>query len=185
VVLVALGGFGLVRALLPADPQQPVRSSAAATAATRSSAASSSAPSTSAAVSPSVTPTPTPTPTPTATPTPTQTPTPTTASGGATPVATIEHYYSLVPGDTDDAWQLLTGSYRQNHAGGRSGFDEFWRPVRSVTATDVRQTGTNAVEATLTYRRTDGSVTVEDTTFQLVREGGALLIADSAVVSSR
>ena len=38
----------------------------------------------------------------------------------------------------------------------------------------------DAVEATLTYTRSSG-VEVDDTTFRLVREGGVLKIADSAV----
>ena len=185
VVLVALGGLGLLRAVTAGDGPAPTRSAPAA-AATRTPATSPSPSSTPTAPSPSVTPSPTPTaasPSPSATPAPTATSAPPAAA--ATPVATIRRYYSLVPRDTGAAWQLMTDAYRTDHAGGRAAYDEFWRPVRSVTATDVRSIGTDAVEATLTYRRSDGSTTVEDTTFRLVRDGGVLKIADSDVVSSR
>ncbi|RIX28860.1 serine/threonine protein kinase [Amnibacterium setariae] len=189
VVLVALGGFGLLRAVQSGDGPAPTRSAPAA-AATRTPAASPSRAPSSAAPSPSVTASPSATPSPTSTPSsPSSSPTPTAtsapAAGAATPVAAIRRYYSLVPGNTAAAWQLLTAGYQQNHAGGRASYDEFWRPVRSISATDVRSIGSDAVEATLTYRRSDGSVTVEDTTFRLVRDGGVLKIADSDVVSSR
>jgi hypothetical protein len=98
----------------------------------------------------------------------------------ASPVATIQRYYTLVPRDTSAAWPLLTASYQTNHAGGRRGFDSFWAPVQSVSATNVRQIGTNLVRATLTYRRSSGT-SVEVTTFRLVNEGGVLKIADSSV----
>jgi hypothetical protein len=77
----------------------------------------------------------------------------------------------------------MTADYQTNHAGGRSAYDAFWAPVRSVSATHVRSIGANRVEAVITYRRDSGR-TVEDTTFALVQDGGALKIADSSVVSS-
>ena len=205
VVLLALGAFGLVRALLPGDPPasagsasgaaaSPASSGSAPTSPPPSSAPSSGAPSSAApsstapsSVAPSST-----APSSSAAPTRTPAPTPTATAGrstgsteAGTPVAAIERYYALVPGDTASAWQQLTAGYQTGHAGGRASYDAFWRAVRSVSATDVRSIGTNEVEVTLTYRRTDGSVAVEDTTFRLVEEGGVLKIADSSVVSSR
>ena len=186
VLLLLVGGFGLLRSVLPGST--PTRSSAAAAPAVSRSTASSAptAAATSSAASPTPTTTPTPTPTPTSTPTASPTPsaTPTSNAGGTatgSPVAAIRHYYTLVPNDTSGAWPLLTAAYQSGHAGGRQAYDRFWAPVRSISATNVRSIGTNLVEATLTYRRDDGSVSVEDTTFRLVQEGGVLKIADSSV----
>jgi hypothetical protein len=95
-------------------------------------------------------------------------------------VATVQRYYTLVPRNTSAAWSQLTSDYQTNHAGGRQGFDSFWAPVQSVTATNVRQVGADLVRATLTYRRSSGT-SVEVTTFRLVEQGGVLKIADSSV----
>jgi hypothetical protein len=188
IVVLALGGFGLVRALQPPGRADPTQSAPAA-AASRSVAASPTTPASSPAPSPSITPSSTPAPTspaPTsAAPSRTTTPSRTTApapapAAAATPVATIQRYYTLVPRNTSAAWPLLTANYQTNHAGGRRGFDSFWAPVQSVSATNVRQIGTNLVRATLTYRRSSGT-SVEVTTFRLVNEGGVLKIADSSV----
>ena len=101
-------------------------------------------------------------------------------AGRGAPVAAIQRYYTLVPRNTSAAWPLMTASYQTNHAEGRANFDAFWGQVQSVSATNVRQVGTNLVRATLTYRRSSGT-SVEVTTFRLVNEGGVLKIADSSV----
>ncbi|MGT2427128.1 serine/threonine-protein kinase [Amnibacterium kyonggiense] len=185
VVLLAVLALGLVLLLRPGGQASAVRSpTAGPIASTRPSAASASA-----SPKPSATPTrsSTPSATPDRTPTP-STPTsstpastaPTGTGGSTSPVAAIERYYALVPGDTDAAWPLMTADYQTNHAGGRAAYDAFWAQVRSVRATDVRQIGTDEVEATLTYTRSSG-VEVDDTTFRLVDEGGVLKIAESSV----
>jgi serine/threonine protein kinase len=183
-LLLALAGLG-VRMLVTADPGTPTRSATAA--ATGRSAAASPSASASATSSPAPTATVAPSLAPTASPTPTPTATATTVPGNgsaASPVAAIQRYYSLVPNDLADAWPLMTTSYQSDHAGGRQAYDRFWAPVRTVTATRVRATGTNRVEATITYHYDDGRVTAEDTVFQLVRVDGVLKIADSSVVGS-
>ncbi|GAA2753582.1 serine/threonine-protein kinase [Amnibacterium kyonggiense] len=182
VVLLAALAVGLLLLIRPGAPSTGIRSPAAGP------SASTSAPAASPSATPSAsTPSPTPsTPSPppsSSSPAPTPSSTPSTSSGNGTatsPVAAIERYYTLVPGNTDAAWPLMTADYQQNHAGGRAAYDEFWAQVRSIRATNVRQIGPDQVEATLTYTRASG-VEVDDTTFRLVREGGVLKIADSAV----
>ena len=178
VVLLALVGIGL-RALLPTGTPTPDRSTPPAAVAGSAATSPSAAPSTTA--SPTTTPTATPTPTPTPTTTATATPTP-TAARATSPVDAIRRYYTLVPNDTADAWPLMTAAYQTNHAGGRQAYDRFWAPVRTVTATNIRATGTNRVEATITYRYDDGRVSVEPTSFELVESDGVLKIAESTVV---
>ncbi|MGN6446254.1 serine/threonine-protein kinase [Amnibacterium sp.] len=175
VVLLAVLALGLVLTLLPGSPTAVARTSSPPT---KSVTTPSPAP------TPSSTPSATPTPssTPTSTPTSSPSATPTSKPAPAeTPAATIEHYYTLVPRNTAAAWPLMTAAYQSGHAGGRASYDAFWAQVRSVTATNVRRIADDRVEATLTYRR-DSGVSVENTVFRLVREGGVWKIADSAVV---
>ncbi|MBW4042378.1 MAG: protein kinase [Acidobacteria bacterium] len=185
VLLLLLGGFGLLRGIVPTSPSHPQTSHRAAGSVPPSSPASTPVP-TSAAPTRAASTSPDPSSTPAASVPPPSVPAGTAPpkAAAATPVAAIEHYYTLVPGDTADAWQLMTAAYQTNHAGGRQSYDAFWAPVRSVSATQVRSIGTGRVEATITYVRDTGARTVEDTTFVLVEDGGVLKIADSSVVSS-
>ena len=99
-------------------------------------------------------------------------------------VSAISRYYGLVPGNLNTAWGLLTPEYQANHAGGRNAYDRFWAPVGSASATNVRATGADSVQATITYRYRSGKVTTEVTGFRMVAQGGVLKIADSTVISS-
>jgi hypothetical protein len=99
-------------------------------------------------------------------------------------VDTITGYYSLVPGDLDTAWQLMTADYQVNHVGGREAFGAFWGDVAAVEVTDVVASAPDAAQATLTYSFTDGSVVQEVTAYRLVDEGGVLKIAATDVLSS-
>ncbi len=57
--------------------------------------------------------------------------------------------------------------------------------MQQVIATDVVATGPGTVEATITYTFTDGTVSVERTEYQLVRDGDQLKIDNSTVLSSQ
>jgi eukaryotic-like serine/threonine-protein kinase len=76
------------------------------------------------------------------------------------PVSFVQSYYALLPGDTDQAWQLL-GPDAQQASGGRSTFDTFYGELQSVTLQNVRQTGADTVEATVVFVRRDGTTTSE------------------------
>lgn len=92
-----------------------------------------------------------------------------TASG--TPVAAVQHYYSLLPDDTASAWQLLTSSFQNGRAGGRQSYDNYWGQIRTVTASNVVATGSSSVQATITYTYKTGRVVSERTNFNLVEQG--------------
>ncbi|WP_035937074.1 hypothetical protein, partial [Knoellia aerolata] len=121
---------------------------------------------------------------------PTPTPTPATQSP-ASPATTsrlasaITDYYALLPGDTAQAWPLMTADYQSRNAGGRESYEAFWNEINDVSVSDVEATAPDRVVATLTYTRDNGRVDVERTSFRLVDEGGRLKIAASEVLSSR
>jgi serine/threonine protein kinase len=96
--------------------------------------------------------------------------------GAATPVATVDGYYDLVPDDLDSAWSLMTPTLQDEI--GRDTFDGFWATISDVDATEVRRTGPDTVTALITYTGTDGGTESEERTFTLERSTDGYLIAD-------
>jgi Serine/threonine protein kinase len=99
------------------------------------------------------------TPTPTPTPEPTESPTETPAPPGD-PVAFMQNYYRLLPGNTAAAWAMLSPS-AQSASGGREGFDRFYATLRQVWIENIRRDGEGAVTATVVFTKLDGTVTRE------------------------
>ena len=185
-VLLGLGGWAL--AALPGHGNAP---SSGAGSSTHPSHAASSTPA-SVPLSPGRSPsshpaTATTSPSPSSSPKPptsaTATATGTNQDVAAQLVSTIENYYKLVPGDLKDAWTWMTPDYQTNHAGGRSGYDNFWSQVQSVSASSVVASPPNSVTATINYLYKNGSTVVERTQFGMVKQGDRWLIASSSVVS--
>jgi serine/threonine protein kinase len=96
-------------------------------------------------------------------------------TGLAAQKAFLRDYFSKAPGGTDEAWAML-GPREQAKAGGRDSFNGFWRTIQSVGVGNVVSAGSNSVEATLTYRKTDGGVSTERHRLDLVRSDGGYLI---------
>ena len=97
----------------------------------------------------------------------------------------MSDYYALMPGNTDAGWARLTPAFQSGIAQNRDYYNSFWAGVESVSTSDVVATGPNTVQATITYTFTDGSVSVERTEYQLVRDGAQLKIDNSTVLSSQ
>ncbi len=101
------------------------------------------------------------------------------------PQRAITDYYTLVPDDLPTAWQRLTPKYQQNHAGGFTGYQNFWNPVQRVTVSGVTASHDGAVDATIGYFFKDGRVVEEQTSYGLVAEDGLWKIDSSTVRSSQ
>jgi eukaryotic-like serine/threonine-protein kinase len=104
-----------------------------------------------------------PTPSPTQARPTTEAPPPTTEPSvpeGTDAVAFVQGYYGLLPGNVDDAWQLLS-SQAQSASGGRGSYERFWADMASVSVQDPRQTGKDTVEGTVVFTRRDGTTTSE------------------------
>jgi hypothetical protein len=93
----------------------------------------------------------------------------------------VSRYYSLVPGNLDEAFGLLTTDYQTRVAGGRQAYQRFWDAYSAATATDVTGSPPSTVTATVAYTTKGGQVVRERTTFGLVEEGGVLKINSSTV----
>jgi serine/threonine protein kinase len=96
----------------------------------------------------------------------------------------ISHYYTLVPGNLDEAWGYMTPDYQTNHAGGPTGYRDFWDQIESVSATDIVAQPPSTVTATITYHYKNGQTVVEPTSYGLVFSDGIWKIASSSVLSS-
>ncbi len=98
---------------------------------------------------------------------------------------TITGYYALMPDNLPVAWERLTADYQQNHAGGFTGYQDFWNPVQRVTVSDVSVQPGGAVDATIEYFFKDGRVIEERTSYGLLAEDGLWKIDSSTVRSSQ
>ena len=89
-----------------------------------------------------------------------------------------------MPANTDAGWARLTPAFQSGIAQDREYYNSFWAGVASVEVSDATGTPPGTAEATVTYRFTDGSVSVEDTVYELVQDGGVLKINNSTVLTS-
>ena len=96
--------------------------------------------------------------------------------------AAIRDYYALLPGNTDAGYALLTENYREDQAGSRSSYENFWGGFTSVEVSDVTATGPSTVTARLRYVRNDGQVFRETRSYRLVRQDGVLKIDASRII---
>ncbi|NMH82514.1 serine/threonine protein kinase, partial [Pseudonocardia xinjiangensis] len=99
---------------------------------------------------------PTHTPSRTAEPTTRTEPPPPNQAPPSDPVGFVQTYYSLLPGNTDAAWAMLSPRAQQE-SNGRATFDGFYATVQSVTVRNARQTGSNTVQADLAFVNKNGS----------------------------
>jgi len=95
----------------------------------------------------------------------------------------VRSYFATVPGDTDTGWSKLAPRMQ---AVGRGPYEDFWSGVSAVRTDRVAaESGSPAVEVSLTYTFDNGRVVAEDQLITLQRSGGEYLIADDQVLSSR
>ena len=174
-VLIVAAGIAAVAFLVPkfnqATPEPRPADTPAATASTKVESTTPAAPSpsqTTGSASPRQTPSPSASPT-------------TSEIPAADLTKAITDYYTLLPENTDAAWNLLTPTY-QGKAGGRKSYDGFWNSIDSVKASSVRATGPNTVEAAITYQEKGDAKSSERRSFTLVKSGDVLKIDQSAVI---
>jgi hypothetical protein len=97
----------------------------------------------------------------------------------------LTSYYSLLPGNQDQAFNSLTTSYQQNKAKGLSGYHSWWNGIQRVELKDVVAQPPTSVTASIYYYFKDGTRTEERTAFTLVQDGSTWKIAGSNPLSSQ
>ncbi|MFL6110665.1 MAG: serine/threonine-protein kinase [Catenulispora sp.] len=109
--------------------------------------------------------------------------TPSTSASADIPTqlaSAITNYYSLVPGNLNQAWGLMTADYQQHKALGFENYRKFWQSMQKVTVSDVVAKAPDTVIATIGYYPKNDAPSQERTTFTLVQEGGVWKIAHSS-----
>jgi eukaryotic-like serine/threonine-protein kinase len=86
----------------------------------------------------------------------------------------VRDYYALLPGATDEAFDLLTDR-AQRKSGGKRTYTKFWNTIESVQVENTQSDG-DRVAATLLYESKNGKKSRETSSFALVEEDGKLLI---------
>jgi hypothetical protein len=86
----------------------------------------------------------------------------------------VRDYYALLPDQTDEAYDLLTGRAKEKSRGKRT-YTRFWNTIESVDVLDTDVEG-NRVAAELLYKTKSGRTSREATSFALVQKNGQLLI---------
>ncbi len=94
----------------------------------------------------------------------------------------IRDYYALLPDQTDEAFQLLTGRAKEKSKGERT-YKRFWNTIESVEVLNTDVEG-NRVSADLLYTTGNGRTSREATSFALVEKDGKLLIENFVRVGS-
>ncbi|AQA02978.1 hypothetical protein BVC93_11640 [Mycobacterium sp. MS1601] len=94
----------------------------------------------------------------------------------------VTEYYSLLPEDTDSAWQMLSAGY-QDQTGGQREYEKFWRSVDSVSVDSISARDDSSVSAQLTYVMRNGRSSSETRWLEVEPVNGTMMIADSGLGS--
>jgi len=92
----------------------------------------------------------------------------------------VSDYYGVLPDDTRSGWSMLSSGYQDQTSYGD--YRGFWNTISSVSVDRTEPAGSNAVDASLTYTRTDGSTSSEVRRLFLERSGSGYLITGDQVV---
>jgi hypothetical protein len=83
----------------------------------------------------------------------------------------LQSYYSAVTSDTGRTWGQLTPTMQQA-AGGRAGYDGWWRTISKVKVNWMANASATRADANLTFTRNDGTTSTENHQFTFVTQGG-------------
>ncbi|MEV7095944.1 serine/threonine-protein kinase [Amycolatopsis sp. NPDC051045] len=139
-------------------------------------------PSTSASPTPS--PTPSSSPSPSATPTsatsaPTPSPTVSTVSSSKTAGEALTAYYSLLPGNLSQAWNLLTDRFKASKHQTLATYEGFWGQYSRVSASIISESGPGRVTAQISYVSKGGGTKTDTNTFTLIQVNGGVWMIDA------
>jgi serine/threonine protein kinase len=130
-------------------------------------------PSTSASAAPSASPSPPSAPsTAPSTSAPPTSPTVSTVASAKTATDALSAYYGLLPGNTAEAWKLLTDKFRASRHQSYESYSSWWSRFKAVQVSGVTESGPSRVTAHVSY---DGKAP-ETNTFTMVQVNGVWMI---------
>jgi hypothetical protein len=88
----------------------------------------------------------------------------------------VDSYYATVTKNRNLTWAQLSPRM-QGFAGGRHGYDGFWKTIRNVRVNQTRANASaNTAVVSLTFTSTSGRTSTETHNFTFLRNGGGYLI---------
>jgi serine/threonine protein kinase len=99
-------------------------------------------------------------------------PTVATVASAKTAADALSAYYGLLPGNTAEAWKLLTDKFKASRHQSYASYSSWWGQFKSVQASGVTESGSNQVTAHVTY---DGKQPETDT-FTMIQVNGVWMI---------
>jgi serine/threonine protein kinase len=94
----------------------------------------------------------------------------------------ITRYYGMLPGDVQDAYQLLSANYRFHHP--FASVRGFYAGIASVSPGGFAFVRPNTVRAVITFVTKRGGTSHEPYRFTIVRRHGALAIDDAVLITN-
>jgi serine/threonine protein kinase len=161
----ALLCVAVVVAILLVVRQRPPQDNAAPPASSAPPTSASAVPPASPSASPSTTPAP-------STSAPPTSPTVSTVASAKTAAEALSAYYKLLPGNTAEAWKLLTDRFKASRRQTYATYTSWWGQFKTVQATSVTEAGPDRVIAHVVY---DGKKPETDT-FTMVQVNGVWMI---------
>jgi eukaryotic-like serine/threonine-protein kinase len=161
----ALLCVAVVVAILLVVRQKPPQDTAAPPATSPSSTSASETPSPAPSTPPSA-------PTSVSQAVPPTSPTISTVASSKTAAEALTAYYSLLPGNLNQAWNLLTDRFKASKHQTLATYQGFWGDYSKVSAAIVSENGPGRVTAKVTYVMKSGGTKTDTNTFTLVQDGG-------------
>jgi eukaryotic-like serine/threonine-protein kinase len=96
-------------------------------------------------------------------------------------VQAVRSYYSLVPGQLNQAWSML-GPFEQARAGGRASYDAFWNSIASVQIVGEPKAAKSRVLVGLRFVTRDGRMSQELHALDMIAPNGTPLINNDTLV---
>jgi hypothetical protein len=152
-------------AILLVVRQKPPQDTAAPPVPSSPSASASETPPAAPSTPPSTTPS-------SATSAPPTSPTISTVASSKTAAEALGAYYSLLPGNINQAWNLLTDRFKASKHQTIETYQGFWGVYSKVSASIVSENGPGRVTARVTYVSKSGGTKTDTNTFTLVQDGG-------------
>ncbi|MFI5613853.1 serine/threonine-protein kinase [Amycolatopsis sp. NPDC051903] len=98
-----------------------------------------------------------------------------TASSVASPQdmgAALTHYFSLIPGNLQEGFGLLTDSFKATRHQTFATYQNFWDDYKSASASNVQVIGADRLSADITYVHSNGSRETNHHTYHMVDDNG-------------
>ncbi|MEV0069502.1 MULTISPECIES: serine/threonine-protein kinase [unclassified Amycolatopsis] len=86
--------------------------------------------------------------------------------------AALTNYFSLIPGDLQQGFGLLTDSFKASKHQTFATYQNFWDDYKSARASNVKSIGTDMLSADITYVSASGASQTNHHTYHMVNDNG-------------